>query len=82
MTTPTDFPDTNLVLTAPQGMDNCGELHVQCHGDGMLSCWKMGWRERLSALIFGRIWLNLYTREHPPVWVAVQRDIRNEGPRK
>ena len=75
MATPTDFRDANFTFTKPESMPDCGDLRVQKHGDGLLSCWRLSWRERLSALCFGRLWLNVYSTSHPPVWIAVEREI-------
>jgi hypothetical protein len=35
------------------------------YGGEVLSCWKMSWRERLVALLTGRVWLNLLTFNNP-----------------
>lgn len=75
MATPRRFPEANKIFTSPHNMEEeCGNLPVQVHAQGMLSCWQMSWRERLSALFFGRVWLNTHGSQHPPVWIAVQRD--------
>lgn len=73
--TPENFAESNFTYTAPKSMPDCGDLPVQRHGDGILSCWRMTWRERLSALLFGRCWLNLHATAQPPVWLCVSRRI-------
>lgn len=75
MPTPSDFPEANFTFTKPQSMEDCGDLRVQRHGDGLLSCWRLSWRERLSALAFGTVWLNVLSDRHPPVWIVVERDV-------
>ena len=67
---PVNFPESNRTFTKPQGMtdDECGPLSV--HNDGVISisCWKMTWKERFSALFFGKAWLYVYMgNQHPPV---------------
>ncbi len=67
---PIKFPEANKTLGKPQGMtdDECGPLPVFSDGKVCISCWKMGWRERLAALFFGRAWLYVYFGStQPPV---------------
>lgn len=73
-----DFPEANLTLVAP----GCEDLRVQVDTNQVLSCWKMTWRERLSALFFGRVWLCIRGRphNHPPVWILVERDPHERAP--
>jgi len=72
---PTKFPQANKNLLKPESMtdEECGPLEVFTNGTQCISCWKMSIRERLSALIFGRAWLSVFSGEtQPPValWVA------------
>ena len=41
--------------------------HIWTDGLESISCWKMTWRERLSALIFGKVWLRTRTGKQQPV---------------
>lgn len=70
---PTKFSEQNKTLLKPEGMtdEECYPLPVFAHNDDCISCWRPSWRERLSILFFGRVWLNvLGTRgTQPPVWV-------------
>ncbi len=79
---PTDFPEANRTLAAPAHMPDCQELRIQADGNQTLSAWQMSWRERLSALVFGRVWLcvlgNVGTQ--PPVWLTAERDCHVSGP--
>ena len=74
---PTEFPEANLTLGKPTGMtdEECQSLHVLEDGGEYLSLWRMSWRERLSAVVFGRAWLCVRGDGHPPVWIRVKRDI-------
>lgn len=46
-----------------------------------ISCWRPTWRERLSILIFGRVWLNLATMKMPPaaLWGHRRGWVRSLG---
>jgi hypothetical protein len=48
-------------------------LPVWTDGEQVVSCWKMSLRERISAIVFGRVWLSLLTgsRTSPPVYAQV-----------
>ena len=79
------FPESNKTLTKPVvGMtdEECGSLPVyvmQEDGDVLgrvISCWQMSFRERLSALFFGRVWLWVRSGpSQPPVALLVKRQI-------
>lgn len=84
MAIPIEFEHQKTVLQ-PSGKEysenvtGVDPLPVWTDGEQCVSCWKMSWRERLSALIFGRVWMAVlsgYTQ--PPVWIGVQRDYLKE----
>lgn len=77
--TPIRFDGCNVQLGAPADMPDCGFLSIQHHDAGMLSCWKMTWRERFAALVFGRVWLNVAAAGHPPVWLRCEHDVHRRG---
>jgi hypothetical protein len=67
-------------LARPPGMtaEECGSLPVYDAGDGkIISCWRMGWRERIAALVSGTVWLWVYSGTHtqPPVSLRAARTI-------
>lgn len=79
---PRPFPESNRVLsgdgiTAP-GVPSVGSLNVWTNEYMCVSCWRPTWRERLSVLFFGRVWLSvLWGHTQPPVSVtAVRRFFR------
>jgi hypothetical protein len=41
----------------------------------VLSCWRPSWRERLSVILFGRVWLSVNSTEPPRVLLVAQRRI-------
>jgi len=68
---PIQFKHSNKVLR-PSGKEYSGNvtgvapLPVWTDGEQCVSCWKMSFRERLSALLFGRVWLALLSGETQP----------------
>lgn len=78
---PSDFEYQTKVLAKPNGMtdEECGPLPVFSDGSQCISLWKMSWRERLSALIFGKVWLWVYSGQtQPPVALLASREIFKE----
>lgn len=72
---PTDFKQSNKTYVAPSSMPDCKPLQV-LESDGMiLSRWKMSWRERLSALVFGIAWVKIATARQPPIAIDVTKDV-------
>jgi len=75
---PIDFPQSNKNLLKPEGMkdEECGSLPVLTDGKVCVSLWEASWRERLSVLLFGRIWLWVYSGyTQPPVSLGGRKDI-------
>jgi len=75
---PIDFPESNKNLLKPDGMtdEECGSLPVLTDGKICLSLWQPSWRERLSILFFGRVWLYVWSGQtQPPVSLAGQRHV-------
>jgi hypothetical protein len=75
---PIKFEQANKNLAKPQGMtdEECGSLPVFTDGMQCISLWQMTWRERLSALFFGKIWLSVYSGQtQPPVWLTAKNEI-------
>lgn len=80
--TPIWFPQSNGQLNPPRTPG--GELRplrVLSDGERILSCWRLSWRERLSVLLFGRAWLCVSGRHHPPVWLQATRRIPTTAPK-
>lgn len=54
-------------------------LPIWTNGEQCISCWRMSFRERLSALLFGHIWLAVLSGEtQPPVCMQAARDYLEE----
>lgn len=67
------FKEANKNLLKPESMtdEECGSLWVYSDGRQCISCWRLTWKERIKALLFGKVWLSVlcgYTQ--PPVWLA------------
>lgn len=74
--TPTKFPESNMVLTAPKGMDNCGALPVHTDGEMCVSLWTASWRERLGLLLHGRLWVFVWSgRTQPPIGLSIDKTV-------
>jgi hypothetical protein len=70
---PEIFPTANGVL---RGSGDVADLPVRFDtyntGDRFVeSCWRLGWRERLKALVRGRVYLVALGVTHPPVLLSV-----------
>ena len=74
MSDPIDFPAANMTLTAPVGDPSVKLLRVWTDGELCISGWELSWRERLSALVFGRVWIFLKSgRTQPPIAIEASR---------
>lgn len=73
---PVDFPQRTMVLQSPNdGSVDCLELPVYAgpnvHGQPvMTSCWKPNKEEIDELLRTGCIYLTIYGKGHPPVWLS------------
>ena len=75
---PVKFPEANRNLLKPDNMtdDECGSLWVHTDGVTCISCWKLSWRARLSALFHGRVWLAVLSGgTQPPVWIDATKTV-------
>jgi len=81
---PIPFREQNRVLYGgdkqySENVTGVDPLPIWTDGEQCLSCWQMSWRERLSALLFGRVWLALLSGEtQPPAWLGAQRTYLKE----
>lgn len=81
---PATFDEQNGELAPPAGFDpeqsqatdEIVPLPIFTDGEQCVSLWRLSWRERLSALIFGRVWLQVLSgRTQPPVVLRAERTI-------
>jgi hypothetical protein len=82
---PVSFKYADRVLNPPadneysENVEGVDPLPIWSDGEQCVSCWKMSWRERLSVLIFGRVWLAVLSgRTQPPVYVQASKDYLEE----
>ena len=75
---PITFPQSNTTLNKPLNMtdDECSPLAVYRDGKQCISCWKMSWKERISALLFGRTWVWVLSgNTQPPIALEATKTI-------
>ena len=69
---PIKFKEANKNLLKPQNMtdEECSSLWVYTDSKECISCWKMSFKQRLSALFYGKVWLSVLSGQtQPPVWL-------------
>jgi len=82
---PIEFEYANRLLDPSGHMysENVTEivpLPVWTDGEQCVSCWKMSLTDRLSALLFGRVWLAVLSGEtQPPVSIQASRNYLKEA---
>ena len=75
---PIKFKEANRTLVGYK----CKNLPTFTDGRQSLSLWKMTFRERLSALIFGKVWLSVLSgKTQPPVWIDACKTVFEKGDR-
>lgn len=68
---PVRFKESTKVLSAPESMPECGELHVFNDGKDCISKWKPSFVERIKILFGGCVWLGIMSGDtQPPVFVS------------
>ena len=75
------FKYANVVLQAPAGMTDCLPLAVHRTADGArcISLWRATWRERLSILFFGKVWVDIFSGQtQPPIALTATRQYLKE----
>jgi len=82
---PIPFPQSNKSLK-PNNRDVISEdvlevkaLPIYTNGEQVISCWQMNWKERLSALIHGKVWLQILGGvTQPPAVLRCSKEIFEE----
>ena len=72
------FKEANKNLLKPESMtdEECGSLWVYTDGRECISCWRLTWKERIKALLFGKVWLSVLSgHTQPPVWLACDNTV-------
>ena len=56
--------------------EECGTLPVFCYDETCVSCWRLSWKERLSALFFGTVWVWVWSGQtQPPIALRAKRTV-------
>jgi hypothetical protein len=92
---PIEFPGSNVVFAKDQPeylpLPACRRIPVNSNGE-ITTCWKLSWKERISILLHGKLWLSIWTFYNPlqpislsiakPDWVPghieIEKTIVNE----
>ena len=70
---PIKTSQTNIIYTAPEGMENCGELPAQKIEYGIKTTWKVHSEEaRKKFLETGEIELCIYSNVIPPLSLTIK----------
>ncbi len=81
---PIEFKGQSVVLNKPATMtdEECKSLPIARMDNTCISCWKMNWRERLKALLTGKVWLGILSGQtQPPVYVTVDQPFKVVEPK-
>ena len=76
MAKPVEFPEVNVRWF---GEGDVGGLPAYRDEQCSISCWKLGWRERIWLLLIGRVWLHVWTKQHPAVYVSGDYPFSNSS---
>ncbi len=76
---PIPFKGQSAELKKPASMTDaeCSSLPILRIDNTVISCWRMSWRERVTALITGKIWLGVLSgQSQPPVYLTVEQPFK------
>ncbi len=75
---PIKFKEATKNLLKPENMtdEECSSLWVYNDGRECVSCWRLAWKERIKALLFGKVWLGVLSGfTQPPVWMVCDKTV-------
>lgn len=75
---PIRFKEATKNLLKPENMtdEECSSLWVYNDGQECVSCWRLTWKERIKALLFGKVWLGVLSGfTQPPVWMVCDKTV-------
>jgi len=76
MADPVDFKGSNLVLGAPEGVENVSPLPVFRTQAQVISCWKLSVAELAEVNRTGCVYLAVMGHTQPPVYLASEKAMR------
>ena len=78
---PVYFKESNKVFGKPADMtdEECGSLHVYYEPEStrIISKWNLSFKERLSVLFFGTVWVTVHSHSLPPFALDATETIFN-----
>lgn len=80
---PITFPQVNRTFGAPGGEERRVYplvAHVDPSIPLVVECWRPTWRERLSVLAFGRVWISFLAERPQPISVNGARTVFVDPP--
>lgn len=80
------FKEATKELARPEGMTDkeCHSLWVW-NGDKKqcISKWKLSFREKVRAVLFGTIWIGVvFGQTQPPIWITCEKDCFIKPPKQ
>lgn len=83
---PQKFKYQNKVLNWPtdakfsENIIPAGALPIWTDNEQCISCWQMTWRERISALLFGRAWIAVLSGgTQPPISATIAKEYLRDA---
>ena len=70
---PIRFAESNTVMLAPPGMDNCSDVHAFRDGQQVITCWQPTPEERAKIAIGEPVWLLLIGPTMQPAVVTADK---------
>ena len=74
MMKPIKFDEANSLFVK----EGAGDLPTYKDGYQIVSCWKMSFKDRVKALLFGKVWLCILGAKQPPVWLDCTKSVFEE----
>lgn len=74
---PIEFKEQNVVFAKDQPQyQPLPALKLNTPEGEVISCWKMSFKERIKALLFGKVWLSLMMQGKPltPSYMSLNKD--------
>ncbi len=68
---PITFPECNSTY----GAEGWEDVPTLVTSEVIVSCWGMTWRERIRALLTGRVWLVVVAGRQPPVCIETYNPL-------
>lgn len=78
---PSPFKQQNLVLTKPLDMtdEECAPLSVHQHTEGLISCWRPSWRDRLALLFGFPLWMYIRGHQQPAIALETENPFKGKA---